>query len=140
MNGGSQDSENGQEASPVADKENKNQKEQDVEGEGGVRISSGAEQDMYELVAHGYAYSTTFTPAQQDVLRAWGYMPTWQDTQNDNQVAGFFAGLLLPSTDGRLAGRRPIVAFRGSEMGDQFVPDWLNKDMDSYAVGYTAFR
>ena len=66
-------------------------------------------------------------------------MPTWQDTQNDNQVAGFFAGLLLPSTDGRLAGRRPIVAFRGSEMGDQFVPDWLNNDMDSYAVGYTAF-
>ncbi|MGB1206175.1 MAG: hypothetical protein ACPG5B_11045 [Chitinophagales bacterium] len=123
--------------------ENENQQETPTTAEP-TTISDVTEQVMYELVAHGMAYSTTLNREQSDLLNGWGYQPDWAMSINDQKNAGFFAGLLLPSPSGIEVGRKPILAFRGSEVSelsflDQFVSDWLHNDMDPYAVGYTAF-
>ncbi len=106
----------------------------------------------YEMMAHGMAYTDNFTEGQKQLLDTLGYMDDWYGGAiNDNANTGFFAGLLVPhqfseeaSTDNELYqlmlnNNRPVLAFRGSEMGDQFVLDWFNNDMDPITVGYTAF-
>ena len=102
-------------------------------------LTDGAQQVMYELIAHGFAYTTTFDDSQKQILNSFGYQDRWKQTISDQTVAGFFAGSLEPTREGLIAGRKKVVAFRGSELGNQLIPDWLNNDMDAYAVGYTAF-
>jgi pimeloyl-ACP methyl ester carboxylesterase/uncharacterized MnhB-related membrane protein len=100
---------------------------------------------MLELFAHGLAYSNQLNPEQKQLLTQCGYNDNWQASLNDNEQTGLFVGLLIPTEDGKMVGRKPVVAFRGSEMSDpetqnsQFSLDWLKNDMDPYAVGYTAF-
>lgn len=116
----------------------------------------------YELIAHGMAYSTKLGPQQKAALNDMG-LTGWVDKVNKNDKTGLFAGLIMPLPDDAidqrddltdadkeyLAQRRPILAFRGSELGvvegqedegHQTVPDWLHNDMDGYAVGHTAFN
>lgn len=132
---------------------------------------------QYELIAHGFAYSSQLSGPQQTLATAMGFQNQWARTtnfdvntgayQDENANTGFFAGVLFPSTtpimsgamDGAQGGAgagfndqefslegpseetdvNPVMAFRGSEVGDQFKLDWFNNDMDPIAVGYTAF-
>ncbi len=114
----------------------------------------------YELIGHGMAYQTNLEGQHIEALKGMG-LTGWVDTVNTNATTGLFAGLIMPLeeqdmnlgaelTDADreyLSQRRPVIAFRGSEMGDvgndeggQFVLDWLQNDMDGYAVGHTAFN
>jgi len=121
-----------------------NSSQQTTSGSDGT-LTRTAQHVMYELIAHGLAYSNTLNQEQNELLTSWGYIPGWFDLVNDNKNTGLFVGLLIPSEEGRMVGRKPIVAFRGSETSDpdskesQFSLDWLQNDMDPYAVGYTAF-
>lgn len=113
----------------------------------------------YNLIAQGFAYSTTLGGTQSTLAQAMGFQPQWHRTTEDNGAAensktGFFAGLLLPqsatpseddfSLEGEVSSEQTndaVLAFRGSESSnmDEFVLDWINNDMDPIAVGFTAF-
>lgn len=109
---------------------------------------------QYNLIAHGFAYNDDLDPTHQTLARAMGFEPNWVQAVRDNDNTGLFAGVLYPAGTNKLdndfsleseeAGNEnkasaPVMAFRGSETGDQFKLDWYNNDMDPIAVGYTAF-
>lgn len=120
--------------------DNENENANDNANDAG-QISEGAEQLLYEIIAHGFAYKDALSENQANLLQQLGYEATWDETNtiNDQENSGFFAALVVPNAHGLSIGRKSIMAFRGSEMGDQFTKDWLENDMDPYAVGYTAF-
>ncbi len=118
----------------------------------------------YNLIANGFAYSTSLNGNQANLAQAMGYQRQWSQTTEDNDAqenakTGFFAGLLLPASasapsDDELSldddvtaevsaeeMNNAVLAFRGSESGnmEEFKLDWLNNDMDPIAVGFTAF-
>lgn len=140
-NGESEDSTNPEYASRL----NNNQESENAQADQGSQeeqvLSDGAEQLLYEIVAHFYAYNDSLSENQANLLEQLGYFSTWDDSNiiNDQDESGLFAVLILPNAAGLQKGRRAILAFRGSEKGDQLMKDWSQNDMDPYAVGYTAF-
>jgi hypothetical protein len=98
---------------------------------GGTRIKK---QDIdLEQVGHGMIYQDQLNDSQSQWLQERGYQTQWfPDGKVVEAGSGLNYGLLLPTPEGKAAGREPILAFRGTS---DLATLWQDMDINSPGHG-----
>ena len=92
----------------------------------------GSQDIQYEILAHKIGYQDTIGSVEGELLKQWGYEPSWASRIND-AATGLFVGLIKP--DKAHPDLKPVLVFRGTAGFTDIISDTHPK-----AVGYNQFQ